>query len=395
MPNGLFQAQIGELNAHIKRIGDEIKPLAERAMAKASEADAVASELAQRMAAGQGFGESRPTARTGQMGQSLRGALDGDSAFDHLKNWNQGTCRAELPGLSLRAALVNEPYDPAPTTNTGMPSQPERAGVVGPVLMQPRLLNFLRTREVTADSVEFVQLSASGDVDYQLGEGETKEELEFEGTKRRASIATIAGHTTASRQVLSDHATLEQHIDGVLRAKLLNRLCYEIINGQGDSNGGDELRIEGLIKQATTITFPTADTFADLIGETIVRQSTLGYQPGLIVMNPQTWFDHIATVKTLTESIYLFGSPANPLPPALWNLSVALEPSVPDDVALVLDLNFITVLDRERVSVLLSNSHSDNFTKNLVTILGELRAGLEVLDQGAVFMVEQATQSSS
>src|SRR5690606_35004716 len=92
--------------------------------------------------------------------------------------------------------------------------------------------------------------------------------------------------------------------------------------------------------------------------------------------------------KTATEQAYLFGSPASPLPPALWNLPVALEPSMPAGSALVLDLSFITVLDRERVSVLLSNSHKDNFTKNLVTILGELRAGLEVLDQGAVFLVE-------
>lgn len=379
----MVQAQYEAEGAPFVELGKAIK-------ARVDEHQAMIQELTQKVVATDGA-LPRSAAKGQGMGTKLRDAVAGDNAFEHLKSWNQGTCRAELPGLSLRAALVNEGYDPAPTTNTAIPGQPERGGIVGPVIPQPRLLNFLRTREVQSDSVEYVQLSTSGDVGYQMGEGAEKAEVEFEGVKRRASIQTIAGHTTASRQVLSDHATLAQHIDGVLRAKLLNKLCYEIINGQGDS--GDELRIEGLIKQATVMALPTATTFADLVGEAIVRQGNLGFTPGLVVVNPQSWFKEIATAKTATEQAYLFGSPASPLPPALWNLPVALEPSMPAGSALVLDLNFITVLDRERVSVLLSNSHKDNFTKNLVTILGELRAGLEVLDQGAVFLVEPTSGS--
>lgn len=50
----------------------------------------------------------------------------------------------------------------------------------------------------------------------------------------------------------------------------------------------------------------------------------------------------------------------------------------------MLDTSYTSVLDRQAVSVLISNSHKDYFTRNLILILAELRAGLEVLDTLAV-----------
>ena len=73
-----------------------------------------------------------------------------------------------------------------------------------------------------------------------------------------------------------------------------------------------------------------------------------------------------------------------PIAPMLWNVPVVASPSVPLGQALTIDTSFVTVLDREAPSVMLSNSHADYFVRNLVAILGELRAGLEVRDTGAV-----------
>lgn len=147
------------------------------------------------------------------------------------------------------------------------------------------------------------------------------------------------------------------------------------------------------MSQGTALSSHAATTFADRIGEAIAAQSSLGFQPGLIVVNPQTWFEEIATAKTQTELNYLFGSPASPLPPALWNLPVCIEPGMPTDNAMVIDTNFVTMLDRQQVSILISNSHGENFTKNLITILGELRAGLEVLNSAAVVKVQAASSN--
>jgi len=393
-------AHIDELLA--KRINDVVRATYEAEGADFVELgkvmkDAVADhnarlqQVEQIVAKGQTTGSIQPAGNVSAMGQAVQRAAQNDVVFGQLQNWNQASARFNLDGVSIRGALVNDPYNPSPTDNGSMPSQPDRWGIFGPVMAQPRLLNFLPSRSVSSDSVEYVKLSTTGDVDYQDGEGTEKAEIDFDGTPHKAYIATIAGFTTASRQVLSDHATLSQHIDTVLRAKLMNKLSYEIINGQG----GSDTKIEGLLEQGLIMTLPNMTNFADRVGEAIVRQGNLGFRPGLIAMNPQTWLEEIATAKTATEQTYMFGSPANPLPPALWNLPVALEPSIPEGYAMVMDLSYVTVLDRERVSVMVSNSHADYFRRNLIAILGELRAGLEVLDEGAVMIVEPISSTTN
>lgn len=49
-----------------------------------------------------------------------------------------------------------------------------------------------------------------------------------------------------------------------------------------------------------------------------------------------------------------------------------------------IDASLVTVLDREQMSVVLSDTHAEYSVCNLVAILGELRAGLKILDTAAV-----------
>ncbi|MNG24993.1 hypothetical protein D3C84_1097850 [compost metagenome] len=48
----------------------------------------------------------------------------------------------------------------------------------------------------------------------------------------------------------------------------------------------------------------------------------------------------------------------------------------------------MAVLDRESVEVEASRHHGDNFTRNLVTLLAELRAGLAVFAPSAVRLLD-------
>jgi len=378
-----FNAQVNELTRHIERIGNEIKPAAEKALQATNELSARLSEVEKEVVATRDYAPS--SARGGVVRHKVQDALADSSSFDHIKGWNEGTARMNLTDLPL-AALVNE----GKGSGTGMPTSPERGGIIGQVLPQPRLLQFLRTREVHSDSVEFIKLETTDDVDYQEGEGDEKAELTFEGTRKKAHIATIAGWTTASRQVLGDNEALQQVIEDVMTAKLLNKLTQQVIAGNGSDSNGD-WKISGLLIEGVIMAAPTMSSFADKIGEAIVRQQNLGFSPGVIAVNPLDWLTHIATAKTQTEQAYLFGSPTAPAPTALWNLPAVLEPSVPQGHALVIDPTYVTVLDRQQPTILISNSHKDYFTKNLVAILAELRAGLEVLDSGAVYIVEPAS----
>ena len=235
------------------------------------------------------------------------------------------------------------------------------------------------SRPTSSDAFEYIQLNATGDASEQVLEGDEKAEIDFEGELLNGAIATIAAHTTASKQVLADNAGLQAAIDRVIRHKVLSRLEHQLINGPGGQG-----KIQGLLDHATAFVPTIGSTPADIVGESLVQQANNGYLPNLILMNPLDWY-RLQITKTETEGEYLFGSPTMPVPPALWNASVVSTPSVPEGTGLTVDTRFTTVLDREQMSVMVTNTHKDYFTRNLVKILGELRAGLEVTDAWAVY----------
>lgn len=309
----------------------------------------------------------------GVAAQALRD-IEANHSFQHLKAWNFGTARFDL-GASIKAALTT---DGMGTSNDGtIPRQGEQRGIVGPVLRPLRLLEVLPVRQTARDSVEYIQLSTTGSAGEQEFEGDEKAEVEFDGDPKKAEIVTIAAHTTASKQVLADHPALQSVINQVINHKLLSRLESRLINGTGGQG-----QIDGFVSQGTAFVPTIGTTPADIIGESLVRQADKGFQPNLVVMNPLDWY-RLQITRTGDEE-YLFGSPTMPVPPALWNAAIVVTPSMSEGEFMTIDTSFTTVLDRESVSIVLSNSHADYFTRNLVAILGELRAGLEILDTGAV-----------
>ena len=234
--------------------------------------------------------------------------------------------------------------------------------------------------------MEFVQLNDTGDADEQEVEGDTKAEITFDGELKRCEIATVAGHTTVSRQVLSDHTALQRAIDQVIRYKLLSKLEHMIINGGSASSSGG--KIAGLAVDSTPFipTLTASGHIADIIGESLVRQADAGYMPNLVLMNSIDWFATQTTKKS--DGDYLFGSPTMPVDEALWNQVVIPSASVPEGMAYTIDTSFVSVLDRQQPTIMLSNSHADYMTRNLLLILGELRAGLEVTDLFAVYKID-------
>lgn len=369
----------------LKRISGEVKDFTKSVHA---EVNARLANVEQHLAMGQ--------RGRGGVGQPAAGGIahlllnpqgdDGDGEWagpqlSGLRQWNN--CSARLRArASIKAALVN--IDNAGSDDTTFPSQPELGGLVGPVLRPLRLLDVLPHRPVDTDSVEFVRLNVSGSVSEQIKEGDEKPEVHFAGAAEHAAIVTVAGHTTASRQVLRDRANLERVITVTMRHQTLSRLEHQIINGPGGQG-----KIDGLLNQGTVFVPLYASSAADLIGESMTKQAELGYSPGLVVLNPNDWF-RIQILKS-GDGDYIFGSPKMPVPPALWNARIVTTPSMPEGTGLTVDTLFVNVLDREEASVLLSNSHKDYFTRNLVAILAELRAGLEVLDARAVFQVDLPT----
>jgi len=241
------------------------------------------------------------------------------------------------------------------------------------------LLDVLPRIPVSSNAVEFVQLTDSfaHAAALQVYEGDTKAEQSVPTQTGTAKIATIAAWVKASKQLLSDVPMLQRQVADLLGNGVLAKFESELIGGTGD--------IAGLVPNGTTIT--ATGQPADRISDAASQLIASGWNPGLVVMNPADWHT-IRSERSATEGLYIAGTWAQPAAPSIWGLPVVLTPSIAVDKVLVLDPSQVALLDREGVSVEASRETGTNFTTNMVTILGEMRAGLAIFAPRAVGVVD-------
>lgn len=321
------------------------------------------------------------------IGASIRQKIEAGEAgsFEALAAGN-GTKASIKLETSIRAALT---HTGGSSSDGGMPSTPETGAVYAGGVRRLSLLEVLQARPTTRDAVEFVRITATDEAGVQETEGAEKAEIELEPEPARAEIATIAAHTTASKQVLSDVEALAAVVDRVMRGKVLSKVESELVNGTGGAG-----HVEGLLEQAPVYLPTDATEPADIIGECLAALVDDDYAPGFVLLNPRTWFE-MQTARATPSGEYLFGSPAAPIAPSLWNVPVVTTSSMPRGKGLAVDPTYVTVLDRQRLMVEASEHHSDNFVRNLVTIRAECRVGLEVTDQWALRQFDLEPASSS
>lgn len=370
-----FNVQAQQLSAGIEQIGTRIGEYKQDTDQRLGELQARLQEAEQRLIHADVRGPV-PGARS-TTNPVARGFADSDQV---------AAFRAGMPTSGrlkitsgLRAALTNPGRGDA--GSTAYPTAPERApGILGTPAARLNLLDALPVLQVGALVFEFVVVDSVPVADYQLKEGAEKAESNVDPQLKRAEVATIAHHTTSTLQVLNDNAGLESKLSEVLGTGCRLKLEHQLLNG-----AGGEGEIAGLLRQATAAT-PVAITPADRIGEVLTGLQAAGWEPRLIVLHPSDWFS-IASVRD-TSGGYVLGSPRDPAPAALWGVPVVLSASMPSGKALVLDTEQVAVLDRESVEVEASRHHNGNFTRNLVTLLAELRAGLAVFAPSAVRVLD-------
>ncbi len=285
----------------------------------------------------------------------------------------------------LKAAITNPGR--GQTGDKDLSQRPYRAP--GILMEQPQkltLLDVLKVIPVDSQTYEYIMLDGYvNQAGYQLKEGDLKAEAgEFKGLVKRAEVSTIAHWLPASKQVIDDDAELERAINFILSTSCAQKLEHELMNG-----AGGEGEITGLIPQAQAFT-PTATKAADRIGEAVTDLSAKGFSADVILLHPSDWFLIASERAESGNGQYTLGSPRDPSPLTLWGAPVALSPSMTQGKALLFDREMVALLDRQAVTVELSRHDGDNFKRNMVTILAELRAGLVVFAPSATRLLDLA-----
>lgn len=104
----------------------------------------------------------------------------------------------------------------------------------------------------------------------------------------------------------------------------------------------------------------------------------------VVVLNPADWL--VVTTATGTDGHYLGGSYLGTMPMEMRGLRVSLSPSVDAGKALLIDTAHVELLIVDGFNIEVAYDGND-FTKNLVTMLGEMRVIPIFMTTGAARLI--------
>ncbi len=210
-------------------------------------------------------------------------------------------------------------------------------------------------------------------------EGAPKNESNITFELATAAVTTLAHWVGASRQVLKDAPGLQAYIDTRLGYGLKLEEEDELLNGTG-SNG----QLSGLITNATAFTGgQTNQKRLDTLLRAFLQVSLSEYEASGVVMHPGDWTE-IMLAKD-TNNNYLFSNPHNMEVLRVWGKPVVPTQSITLGTWLTGAFDLAAAIyDSEDMSIRVSDSHSDFFTKNLVAILCEERLALAIYRPTAI-----------
>lgn len=190
-------------------------------------------------------------------------------------------------------------------------------------------------------------------------------------------VKTIANWIPVTRQAVADVPQMRDLIDTELRDNLAEELDEQIIAGDGiGQNFTGLINVSGTQAQAWDTNILTTTRKGRTLVRTVGRRTPTAY-----VLHPTDW----QTIDLLqdNEARYYFGGPAMIGTPRLWGLPVVENEAMPVGTGMVGDFRRAALWDRQDTQILVSDSHSDFFIRNLLAILAELRAAFGVLQPSA------------
>lgn len=329
--------------------------------------------------------EQRLTQRGGG-GDGLRGdttslgaQLVASDGFKHLQSLPEQSRKGQRVDINVRATITSLTTDAA--GSAGAASVPATEGI--DVMPRRALMvrDLLPVVPIEAGSVEVPVQKARTLNAGMAAEGDTKAQSDIQLELKPFPARVIAHWMLASKQILSDVPQLQALINGELLYGLGLKEDQQLLFGD---NTGENLH--GMVPQATAYAdpllsaagAPAIDNFIDIIGRAMLQSALAEYPVDGIVMHPSDWM--IIRLTKNEDGDYIYGPPGGPEPePRLFGQRVVPTTGMTQDKFLVGQFaRAATIYDRWEAHVEVSTEDSDNFRKNLVTLLGEERLAFAV-----------------
>lgn len=253
-----------------------------------------------------------------------------------------------------------------------------KPGIVPGAFQMLTLESLFPALPTSSNAVEFTKEASFTNSAAEAAEGAAKAESALTWSLVNMPISTVAHWIKISRQLAADNAALAAYVNTRMRYGVDRRVETQLAVGDGTAPN-----ISGIFDTGNF----TAHGYADAALGTVLKKLVLirkvigdlyaaGYPADGIVLNPADW----ATIETDLLTVQAGKVPFNYNAagvPILFGVPVVQSVGVAADTFAVGAFNQAgTIYNREGVIVELSDSDSDNFTKNLVTIRAERRIAL-------------------
>jgi HK97 family phage major capsid protein len=258
---------------------------------------------------------------------------------------------------------------------------PDRKPGIVPGATVPLTLESLYTHVPTSsNAIEFTKEASFTNSAAEAAEGAAKAESALTWSLVNMPISTVAHWIKISRQLAADNTALAAYVNQRMVYGVNRRVETQL--GAGD---GTAPNISGILDSGnfTAHGYAAAALGATLPKLVLIRKIiadlwAAGYPAEAILLNPADWATIEIDILTATSNAVRVGvNQAGQQ--TLWGVPVLQSVGITADTVCVCACSqHATIYDREAVVVELSDSDSDNFTKNLVTIRAERRLALAV-----------------
>jgi HK97 family phage major capsid protein len=378
-------------DAPLSRDSEEYQAV-KAAAGKVGEIDERIAELTEmQVATLEAFGKSSPRSsrgrKPGEPGPSLGGwdaeaLLAGDDVREMLSQYaNSATKMGRTPigEVANREALA------ADVTGTTNMRRGEFGGIVPQLRRNLQVLDLIPTGTMDNNTFPYTQESGAFTGAAETAEGDPKPEAGITFTDAEAVARTIPAWLKLQKQSLEDVPALQAIVESRLRYLVQRRVEGQVLAGNGTAPN-----LRGILNTSGigSVAFDGGAESTDLVLDGITTVLLADAQATGIVMNPIDWSAALKA-KASGDGHYFSGGPFSVTPQVMWGVPLIASAAVAQGTALVGDFEIgAMLLIRTGLQVLLSDSDQDDFTKNKVTLLAEMRAALPVFRPAAFCVVE-------
>jgi HK97 family phage major capsid protein len=244
----------------------------------------------------------------------------------------------------------------------------------------PRRQIFLRQicdeRPTTSMFIAWAEIANRQDFAAAVAEGAAKPMSSFDVVERMSKVEKVADLIKTSKENLADMSNMMAEIDGELRDSVNLKLDQLIWNGSGTS---PEIKGLNAIAQTVNTTVYAASVskanMANAIQVTIFIMINSFFTPNYVLVNPIDLGSLTMLKNTNGDSVNdILWTPSGPV---ISGVPVVANQLVTQGTFMVGDFTKAHLRIREEFNIVVGFDGND-FSNNLVTIIGELRAGFFV-----------------